>query len=153
MMRQAGNSPRTVAKVKRSCTGLIRIRPVWALAMLNMFFRGDGKSNVVRGSCFEEAHQANVREKFTRAYLNPPFSQEDEPERDFIDAALEALEPGGELAVVVKAGIFGSTTTVAWREELNRRSLTVGGHQPSRRPVLIPLPPPRQCWWFGLISP
>lgn len=121
MMSQAGNSARTVAKIKRSLHGFDTNPTVWALAMLNMFFRGDGKSQIVRGSCFEPEARASVKEKFTRAYLNPPFSQEDEPERDFIDAALEALEPGGELAVVVKAGIFADDEHRGWRQELSRR--------------------------------
>ena len=121
MMAQVGTSPRTVVKIKRSLYGLDTNPTVWALAMLNMFFRGDGKSNVVRGSCFDEAQRAAVREQFTRAYLNPPFSQEGEPERDFIDASLDALEPGGELAVVVKAGIFADDEHHNWRQELSRR--------------------------------
>jgi type I restriction-modification system DNA methylase subunit len=125
MMSQAGNSPRAVAKVKRSLYGFDTNPTVWALAMLNMFFRGDGKSQIVCGSCFDQAARDSVREKFTRAYLNPPFSQEHEPERDFIDAALDALEPGGELAVVVKAGIFADDEHTAWRDELCRRHTPV----------------------------
>ena len=121
MMSHAGNSSRAVAKIKRSLHGFDTNPTVWALAMLNMFFRGDGKSQIVCGSCFDPEARSAVKEQFTRAYLNPPFSQEDEPERDFIDAALEALEPDGALAVVVKAGIFADGEHKSWRRELSRR--------------------------------
>jgi type I restriction enzyme M protein len=65
---------------------------VWALATLNMFFRGDGKSHIENCSCFETESKRNVKGGFTKALLNPPFSQEDEPERMFIDTAMEALQ-------------------------------------------------------------
>jgi type I restriction enzyme M protein len=73
------------------------------------------------GSCFEALRRGNVRRRFTRAFLNPPFSQDAEPERDFIDAAMETLAPGGRCAAVVKAGIFADEEHVAWRAEFLRR--------------------------------
>ena len=80
---------------------------VWSLAALNMFFRGDGKSQIENASCFEEKSRTSVKNKFTKALLNPPFSQKDEPERDFISAAMDALQTMGLMAVVVKVqGIF-----------------------------------------------
>ncbi|MGH4026936.1 MAG: HsdM family class I SAM-dependent methyltransferase, partial [Pseudonocardiaceae bacterium] len=77
---------------------------VWALAVLNMYFRGDGRSHIVRASSLTTRARAEVRQRFTKAFLNPPFSQDGEPERQFIDASMDACEPGGQLAVVVKAG-------------------------------------------------
>jgi len=108
-------------RIKTALFGYDTNPTVWALALLNMFFRGDGKSNVEPGSCFDRAHRAAVRGKFTHAFLNPPFSQEGEPERDFIDAALAGLEPEGELAAVVKAGIFADEEHQAWRTEVCRQ--------------------------------
>lgn len=120
-MMSRASSPRAVSKIKRSLHGFDTNPTVWALAMLNMFFRGDGKSNIVCASCFESEIKDSISERFTRAYLNPPFSQHNEPERDFIDAALEALEPDGILAAVVKAGIFADDDHKSWRRELSRR--------------------------------
>lgn len=125
MMREA-HSTDQIAKIKNSLYGFDTNPTIWALAMLNMFFRGDGKSNIVRGSCFDPAHKVAVRRKFTKALLNPPFSQEGEPERDFIDAAMEALEPGGLLAVVVKAGIFADDEHKSWREQFCRKHTVLG---------------------------
>ncbi len=124
MMKQAGDNPKSMNKIKRSLCGFETNPTVWALAMLNMIFRGDGKSHIGCSSCFDADNRKRVNEQFTRAYLNPPFSQQGEPERDFIDAALDALEPGGILAAVVKAGVFVDSEHKAWRKGL------VGRHTP-----------------------
>lgn len=99
---------------------------VWSLASLNMLFRGDGKSHIENKSCFDEESRANVRGRFTKALLNPPFSQKGEPERDFISAAIDALQTGGLLAVVVKSGIFADDDNALWRAEFLKRHSVVG---------------------------
>ena len=86
-----------------------------------MFFRGDGKSHIENGDCFDHANKESVCGKFTRAFLNPPYSQASEPERDFIDASMEALEPGGVMAAVVKAGIFADDDNAQWRTAFAKR--------------------------------
>ncbi len=58
---------------------------------------------------------------FTRSFLNPPFSQDEEPERDFLDAAMDALEPEGMLAAIVYAGIFADDPHRSWRENFLRK--------------------------------
>jgi type I restriction enzyme M protein len=120
MMSNATGS-KSINKVKQSLYGLDTNPTVWALATLNMFFRGDGKSHIENLSAFDEHVKDNLYGKFTRSFLNPPFSQEGEPERDFINVALECLEPEGLLAVVVKAGIFADDENRAWRREFVRK--------------------------------
>lgn len=117
---------KAVEKVKSSLAGYDTNPTVWALAMLNMFFRGDGKSHLDLGSCLTEANRRVVAEKFTRAFLNPPFSQVGEPEYAFVDAAMDALEPGGMLAAVVHAGVFADGDHREWREGFVRRHTLVG---------------------------
>jgi hypothetical protein len=99
---------------------------VWALASLNMLFRGDSKASIELSNCFAPENLASVRRQYTRAFLNPPFSQNTEPERDFIDATMEALTPGGRCAVVVKAGIFADDDNARWRAEFTRRHTVLG---------------------------
>jgi type I restriction enzyme M protein len=94
---------------------------VWALALLNMLFRKSPSSRIELGSCFEPQRQGAMRGRFTRGFLNPPFSQHSEPERKFIDATMEALEAGGRCAIVVKAGIFADEEHRRWRAEFMRR--------------------------------
>ena len=64
-----------------------------ALAIVNMIFRGDGKSSIYNESCFETKKFDN--KKINKILLNPPYAQEDEKEIDFIDHSLNVLEPGG----------------------------------------------------------
>jgi type I restriction enzyme M protein len=125
MMAESPSSE-SMRKVKDSIYGFEINPTVWALSVLNMFFRGDGKSHMERGDCLTPTSRKSVRRDFTRAFLNPPFSQEDEPEVDFIDAALDALEPEGMLAAVVKAGIFADNRNRRWRERFLKRHTLVG---------------------------
>lgn len=125
-MMSTAKGPKAVEKIKQSLYGFDTNPTVWALATLNMFFRGDGKSHIENGDCFDEQNKQSVRGKFTRAFLNPPFSQENEPERDFIDAAMDALEPGGFLACVVKAGIFADADNALWRSSFIKKHTLVG---------------------------
>jgi hypothetical protein len=120
MMTNA-KSQASVDKVKSSLYGFDTNPTVWALSMLNMFFRGDGKGHIELGSCFESGNRTAVVGRCTRAFLNPPFAQEGEPERDFIDASMTALEPEGLLAAVVYAGIFADDDHKNWRREFLRR--------------------------------
>lgn len=125
MMSMAKGS-KAIEKVKQSLYGFDTNPTVWALATLNMFFRGDGKSHIENGDCFDIQNRQSVRGKFTRAFLNPPFSQENEPERDFIDAAMDTLEPGGLLACVVKAGIFADADNALWRGSFIKKHTLIG---------------------------
>jgi predicted RNA methylase len=93
---------------------------VWSLAMVNMFFRGDGRSNIKLGSVFDEQNISPLKKSCTKAFLNPPFSQRDEPEYRFIDMTMEYLEVGGLLAAVVYAGIFADEDHKIWRQEFLR---------------------------------
>ncbi len=125
MMEQA-HGPKAIQKVKRSLYGFDTNPTIWALATLNMFFRGDGKSHIFNESCLENHSREIVNEKCTKAFLNPPFSQEHEPERDFIDASMNALIPNGLLVCVVKAGIFADDDNAHWRNEFQRNHTVLG---------------------------
>jgi type I restriction-modification system DNA methylase subunit len=125
-MMSSAKGPKAIEKIKQSMYGFDTNPTVWALATLNMFFRGDGKSHIENGSCFEKKNIKSIKGQFSRAFLNPPFSQEGEPERDFIDAALNSLEPGGLLAVVVKAGIFADDDNAAWRASFIKNHTLLG---------------------------
>ncbi len=120
------HGPKAVQKAKQALFGFETNPTIWALANLNMFFRGDGKSHVENISCFDTSARTLVANSCTKALLNPPFSQEGEPERDFIDASMDALEPEGLLAAVVKAGLFADDDNAAWRREFTRRHSVIG---------------------------
>jgi type I restriction enzyme M protein len=125
-MMSGAHGPKAIQKVKRALFGFDTNPTIWALATLNMFFRGDGKSHIENSSCFDETAKDAIKDTCTKAFLNPPFSQEGEPERDFIDASMEVLEPEGLLVVVVKAGIFADDDNKAWRREFIRNHSVLG---------------------------
>ncbi len=112
MMRQA-TTPSAQKDAKESLAGFDTNPTVWALAILNMFFRGDGKSHIVYGNCFQE-----VAPLSDLALLNPPFSQEGEPETDFVDHALKSVKPGGRVGIVLKTSVMVDPTLRPWRAAL-----------------------------------
>lgn len=112
--------------IRESLYGFDTNPTVWALAALNMFFRGDGKSHIENASCLDPLSKASVKGRFTKALINPPFSQEEEPERDFIDAAMAALHKTGMLAVVVKSGIFADEDNASWRNNFLISNSVIG---------------------------
>jgi len=115
-MMATATTRRAKQTVKDSLFGFDTNSTVWALAVLNMIFRGDGKSHIAPESCFDKAGEMEGR--FDRVLLNPPFSQDDEPERDFIDHSLNSLKAGGELAVVVPTGVLVDAEHKGWRRNL-----------------------------------
>jgi type I restriction-modification system DNA methylase subunit len=112
--------------IRESLYGFDTNPTVWALAALNMFFRGDGKSNIENASCFDDKSRMTVSDRFTKALLNPPFSQKEEPERDFIDAAMDTLQTLGLMAVVVKSGIFADDENSLWRNGFLKKHTLLG---------------------------
>ncbi|MGI9071934.1 MAG: HsdM family class I SAM-dependent methyltransferase [Bryobacteraceae bacterium] len=79
---------------------------VVALAIVNMIFRGDGKNNIIEGSCFQKniAQDEHGKIKYsarspfekqlavTKVLMNPPFALKasDEKEFKFVDQAAKA---------------------------------------------------------------
>lgn len=107
--------------IRTSIYGFDTNPTVWALSCLNMFFRGDGKSHIENYSSLSDKARQNIKESFNRAFLNPPFSQEDEPEREFIDASMDALYEGGLFAGVIYAGVFADEENSCWRENFLKK--------------------------------
>lgn len=114
-MRQKSISDEQLQFIKQALYGFDTNPTIWALASLNMFFRGDGKNHMENASCFDPRNKKIIARQFDRAYLNPPFSQQGEPESMFIDEAMETLKPGGILAAVVLAGVFADDEHKNWR--------------------------------------
>ncbi|MEU8413903.1 N-6 DNA methylase [Amycolatopsis japonica] len=82
---------------------------MFALAASNMILRGDGKANLYRGSCFDEAIQKRLIEgvpgrhkRPTVGLINPPFSQKGEGlhELNFVETLLDILAEGATAVVV-----------------------------------------------------
>ncbi len=108
---------------------------VAVLAIVNMIFRGDGKNNLIEGSCFSTSlssrsvdgyasaeyvsHSTNHNQPVTRILMNPPFAGKDkEKEYEFVTRALAFMEDGGILfSLLPMDSMFGAHAERVWRED------------------------------------
>lgn len=75
---------------------------MWTLACSNMILRSDGSSKIRKGDAFELAKTEEFQEfKATKALLNPPFSYT-ENGMPFALEALNLMEKGGLLAIIIQ---------------------------------------------------
>ncbi len=72
---------------------------MFALCASNMILRGDGKSNLYQGSCFDEQIIKDIKSKYkcNIGMINPPYSQKDQEQSElsFLEHLLDMLETGG----------------------------------------------------------
>lgn len=101
------NEPEKLEKIlKDAFIGIEFNEKNYTLACANMLLRGDGKSNIKHGNCFDSAFDKIESPTFGRpkaTFLNPPYSQKkkDEHELDFIVRACELTKPGGMVIAIV----------------------------------------------------
>ena len=104
---------------------------IYSVAASNMILRGDGKSNMVYGNFFEyirksknsdveKAKKENIElekkgklvskaPKIDRVLMNPPYSQgKKAPEYKFVKHALELMDDGGILGVIMPISVLVS---------------------------------------------
>jgi type I restriction-modification system DNA methylase subunit len=78
---------------------------MFALCASNMILRGDGKSNLYQGSCFDEQiiKDIKVKHKCNVGMINPPYSQKDQEQSElsFLEHLLDMLEVGGTGIAIV----------------------------------------------------
>lgn len=133
--------------------GVEQADDVFGLALVNMIFRGDGKSRIHNGNCFDnsfvrhngqivrlpkgtEPPPGSVR-PFARVLMNPPFAMP-EPEYQFVDHALEQTAAGGFLFAILPNGVItGLQGGKHWREQIVR-SHTVRAVVRMPRPLFQP---------------
>jgi hypothetical protein len=89
--------------LENSLIGVEQEPSMFALAVSNMILRGDGKTNLYQGSCFEEEIFNQIKNKATVGFINPPYSQkgEDLHEWNFIIQMLNALQKNAVGIVIV----------------------------------------------------
>ena len=117
--------------------GVEQADDVFGLALVNMIFRGDGKSRIHNGNCFdshfvcvngqvlrlkrEDRPKQPTTRPFSRVLMNPPFAIK-EKEREFVDYALNQMCKGGLLFAILPNGpITGGNSERDWRCQLVRR--------------------------------
>jgi len=121
-------SPSQLNKLKTSgIYGIEQDPEVVALALVNMIFRGDGKNNIIEGNCFTTDRFKTI--KMTKVLMNPPFALKKESEKEyrFVDLALDRMDVGGYLFVILPISImFEAGEVREWRQNilLEKNTLT-----------------------------
>ncbi|WP_425363477.1 N-6 DNA methylase [Candidatus Tisiphia endosymbiont of Hybos culiciformis] len=98
MLKKAGNNTDKHKKIKSSqLIGVEKRADMFSHACSNMMMRGDGKSHILYGSCFDEKNKEIIKEqKPTKGFLNPPYQDGNADEQlEFIENTLECLTKGG----------------------------------------------------------
>ena len=104
---------------KESLLGVESDDDIYTLAIANMIVRGDGKSNIFYGDCFNKDIIKNLKEKkINIGLINPPYSQKDHCELEFVENMLDILVTGGTGVVVVPMSCAIGTKFKDVRERL-----------------------------------
>lgn len=92
---------------------------LYTLAIANMIIRKDGKSNILNSDCFKPAVVNELKSKnINIGLMNPPYSQKDKSELEFVENLLDILVPGGKACVVVPMSCAIGTKYKEVRERL-----------------------------------
>lgn len=95
---------------------------LYTLAIANMIIRKDGKSNIYKGDCFNSKIVKELKEKnINIGLINPPYSQKDVVELEFVEHLLDILTIGGIGVVVVPMSCAIGTKFKEVRERLLKK--------------------------------
>ncbi|WP_455756899.1 N-6 DNA methylase [Sulfurimonas sp.] len=85
-------------KIKaNNLNGIEYNKEMYILAVANMLVRGDGKSSIHHGSCFNY----EAEDEYAYGILNPPYSQKKDSEIKFIYHTLNRVKEGGIVCAIV----------------------------------------------------
>lgn len=105
MLSLAGNDEDIKENIRKNQLIGVEVRPeMFTFACSNMMLRGDGKSNIDRGDCFDTSTINRVKKlKPTISFLNPPYDQGTDVQLEFIEKALETVSnQNGKVAAIVQ---------------------------------------------------
>lgn len=96
---------------------------LYTLAVANMIIRKDGKSNIYKGDCFNRSMTEELKQKnINVGLINPPYSQKDVVELEFVEHLLDILTVGGTGVVVVPVSCAIGTKYKDVRERLMKKN-------------------------------
>ena len=106
MMADANGNTKVEHRIKQSQLHGVELQSnIYPLAVSNMFIHQDGKTNILHGSCFDDATMQRIAGlKPTVGLLNPPYKADkkwDVEELDFVAANLRCLHPGATCVAIV----------------------------------------------------
>lgn len=109
LISKAERDEQKISKIKREGLHGVELQAdLYTLALTNMIVRGDGKSNIHNGSCFDKKIHKELPNDIDVGLINPPYSQKDS-EIKFIDNMLDVIRPGGlGIAIVPQSSAIGN---------------------------------------------
>jgi len=122
MLEKSGNDSRKQAHIKSvQLIGIEKRADMFSHACSNMMMRGDGKSNVFFGDCFDSDNIKKVKlAKPNKAFLNPPYDVGESGQLEFVENALECIAIGGTCVAIcqMSAAISSKSTAIAVKKRL-----------------------------------
>lgn len=119
-----GANPNEIENIRKN--GLYGVEfddGLYTLAIANMIIRKDGKSNIYKGDCFDESITKELKKKnINIGLINPPYSQKDVVELEFVEHLLNILSVGGIGVVVVPMSCAIGTKYKDVRERLMKKN-------------------------------
>ncbi|MEA2017805.1 MAG: N-6 DNA methylase [Campylobacterota bacterium] len=106
MINKSENDTDIIKDIKKNrIKGIESNGKMFALLSANMIVRGDGRSKILYGDCFEKENINIIQQdnKPTVGFMNPPYSQKkaDESEYHFIENLLDTLSDNATGIVIV----------------------------------------------------
>lgn len=105
MFKLAGNDKKLRENIrKKQLCGCELRSDIFSYACSSMRFRGDGKSNIYNGSCFNYEKSISDNHKPTVSFLNPPYDVGTDGQMEFIEHALNVLDKkaNGRVVAIVQ---------------------------------------------------
>jgi len=100
--KRTTNANKKIEQIKKhQLLGIELDAQMFTLASTNMILRGDGSSNIRKGSSFNEPLELYKEFNADKLLLNPPFSFE-ENGMPFIRFGLENMQIGGKAAIIIQ---------------------------------------------------
>jgi 16S rRNA G966 N2-methylase RsmD len=114
-----GANDKDIEKIRKtSLFGIESQDEIYTLAVANMIIRGDGKSNIIFGDCFDKTLTDEIKSKnINVGLINPPYAQT-KSELEFVEYMLDILTAGGTGVVVVPMSCAIGTKFKEVRERL-----------------------------------
>jgi type I restriction-modification system DNA methylase subunit len=105
MIGLSGNDTRKANAIRQRQLVGVEIRPsMFTYACSNMMLRGDGRSKLFLGDCFQPEAEVKAS-KPTVAFLNPPYDVKAAGQMRFVKHALEVVAPqNGTVIAIVQMG-------------------------------------------------
>ncbi len=107
MIELSGNNEDKHKNIKSNqLIGIEQRADMFSHACSNMMMRGDGKSHIHIGDCFDSTLKQKIKKcNPTKAFLNPPYDVGEEGQLKFIENALECLTTGGVCVAICQMSV------------------------------------------------